>query len=140
MKYIKENRELLNKYLLILMSNILIYILCSYYFRTSKYIYVYVLFINIIFDMIIYYYNGTIKFKVYLDFILNIIISLILLSFINNIYDYYSIVFSLVFSNNIIFMRSRYRENIFIKSLQYLMIMIYSLIVLFIAGFIYLLT
>ena len=73
MKYIKENKELLFKYFLVLISNILIYFICDFYFASNKYILMMV--IAIIVDLIIYYYMGTKVFKYYLDFIVNFIVN-----------------------------------------------------------------
>lgn len=139
MKYFKDNKQLILKYIYIFIMNILLFILCSFYFKSSQYKYLIMLLLNIISNMFIYYYKGTLKFKIYLDFILNILLSLILIIFINNSLDYCSVVFSLLFSNNIIFIRSRLSDNFIKRSIQYLMMFISSLLVLFIATFIFIL-
>ena len=139
MKYLKDNKQLLLKYVYMFIMNILLFIICNFYFNSSQYKYLIMMLLNIISNMFIYYYKGTVKYKIYLDFILNITLSLILLLFINNTYDYCSVVFSLLFSNNIIFIRSRLSANFIKKSIQYLMMFIYSLLVLFIVTFIFIL-
>ena len=137
MKYIKENKELLFKYFLVLISNILIYFICDFYFASNKYIFMMV--IAIIVDLIIYYYMGTKVFKYYLDFIVNFIVGCILIFLINDKIDYSSAVFSLVFANNIVFIRSRLSDKFIKESIQYLLMLIYSILCLFLTTLIYVL-
>ena len=132
MKYIKENKELLFKYFLVLISNILIYFICDFYFASNKYIFMMV--IAIIVDLIIYYYMGTKVFKYYLDFIVNFIVGCILIFLINDKIDYSSAVFSLVFANNIVFIRSRLSDKFIKESIQYLLMLIYSILCLFLTN------
>ena len=95
--------------------------------------------INIVMDLIIYNYKGTKKFVNYLDFIFNLILSMILIIPIKNTLEYSTILFTLVFTNNIIFIRSRLSNKFFIKSIQYLMMLLYSILTMFVSIFIYLL-
>ena len=139
MKYIKENKELLLKYLLVIITNIIISIMCNFYFKNTEYRYLIMLGLAVIIDFIIYYYKGTKVFNTYLDFITNFIIGLILIIFCKYQLDYASICFSLIFANNIIFMRSRYSDKFFKRSLQYLLILIFSIISLFINTLIFVL-
>lgn len=129
---IKKNKELLLKYLFILISNIIIFIFINYYFKSSSYKELYMLFATIIMDMIIYYYKGIKKFIWYYDFLINFIIGIILLLFIKNNLYYATVLFSLVLSNNIIFIRSRLNTNFFKRSLQYILMFINTLISVFI--------
>lgn len=132
MKYIKENKELLLKYLLIIITNIIIYILCSFYFKTSTYKNIIMLLIVVILDMIIYHYKGTNKFNIYLDLITNILIGLILLILERNMLNYSNVLVSLFIANNIVFTRSRISEKFLKKTLQYIMILINTIICMFI--------
>lgn len=139
MNYLKENKELLIKYLFIIISNILIYILSNFYFKNFEYGSIIMFLIVIAFDMFIYYYKGTKKFKIYLDIISCFVIGLILLLFIDDPIYYSCILFNLFFANNIAFMQSRKSEKVFLRGLQYLLIifitilcMILNLLILFI--------
>ena len=139
MNYLKENKELLIKYLFIIISNILIYILSNFYFKNFEYSSIIMFLIVIAFDMFIYYYKGTKKFKIYLDIISCFVIGLILLLFIDDPIYYSCILYNLFFANNIAFMQSRKSEKVFLRGLQYLLIifitilcMILNLLILFI--------
>lgn len=122
MKFIKENKELILKYLYIIVSNILIVILCNFYFRNSDYKDIFILFIALIIDMIIYYYKGKRKFKFLLDIISNIIVGVLLLLFYRDSISYGIVLFSLFFSNNITFIRSRLKDNFWLNTLQYILV------------------
>ena len=139
MKFIKKEKDLLLKYIYILIMNILLFILCNFYFKSSQYIYLILLLLNTVVSTIIYYFNGIKEFKVTLDFTFNFILSIILMFIIKNTYEYSSVLFTLLFSNNITFIRSRFSDNHIKKSIQYLMMFIYSLITLMISTFIYIL-
>lgn len=134
---IMKSKNLFLKYLFIIISNILIYILCNFYFDSYKY--VFMLLFSVVLDMFIYYYKGTIKYKFYYDIVCNFIVGLILLLFIKNEYNYMSVLFSLFLSNNVIFMRSRLSEKFFKKFLQYLLIFIYTIVCIFINVFVFIL-
>ena len=132
MKYIKVNKELLIKYLLVLISNIILFILCNFYFSNNKYMALILLFIIIILNMIIYYYRGNKTYKWYLDIICNIVVGIILMLFIKDRLEYSNILLSIFLANNIIFMRSRYSDKIYKRCIQYLMIFGYTIICMFI--------
>lgn len=132
MKYIKENKKLLLKYLLIVVSNIVLCILCSFYFKTSTYKNIIMLLLVIVLDMVIYYYKEKEKFNLYLDIVCNIIVGLILLIFERNMLSYSNILVSLFLANNIVFTRSRLSNKFFMKTLQYMMILINTIICMFI--------
>ena len=132
MNFIKENKLLLTKYLFILISNILMVIICNFYFKDSLYKDIILLFIIIILNMLIYYYKEKIKFRMHLDFITNIIIGILLMAIFKDPILYGSTLFSLVFSNNIIFNRSRLKESFFKKTLQYIIMIVLTLCSLFI--------
>ena len=137
MKYIKENKELLIKYLFIIITNILLYILCGFYFKNSMYKDIILLLATVVIDMIIYHYKGIKKFNLYLDIVCNIIIGSILLFFERNMLNYSNILVSLFIANNIIFTRSRLSDNFWLKTLQYIMILISTIICMFINLFIF---
>ena len=137
MKYINENKQLLLKYMYIFIMNILLFIICNYYFKSSQYKFMIMLILDIIMDQVIYYYKGVKVFKVYLDFIFNLLISVLFILIINNTYDYCSAVFSILFANNIVFIRSRISDKFIKRSIQYLMMFIYSLLVLSICTFLF---
>ena len=132
MTYFKKNKNLLIKYLLLLVSNILIYYFVSFYLKNITNKEIIMLFIVLIVDLIIYYYKGVVKFKYYLDLIFGILLSIILLIFIKNGYLYGINLFSIIFADNILFMISRYNKNLFKRTLQYLWILISSIIILII--------
>lgn len=132
MTYLKNNKSLMMKYLLIIITNIIIYILCNFYFKASIYKDMIILLIVAIIDLIIYYYKGEKEFKFYLDLSTNFIIGLILMIFIRDSLSFSNAIFSLFFANNIIFMRSRFSDKFLKKTLQYLMIFIYTVLVMFI--------
>lgn len=128
MKYIKENKELLLKYLMIIISNIVLYILTSFYFRNYEYGSIIMFVLIVIDDYIIYNYKGTKKFKIYLDILCCFIVGLIMLFFKNDalLYSYY--LFNLFFANNIVFMQSRKSEKIFNRGLQYISILLLTIL------------
>lgn len=132
MKYIRENKLLLIKYLFILITNILMVIICNFYFKESIYKDIILLFIIIVLDMLVYYYKEKIEFKIYLDFITNILVGILLLPFFNDAILYGSTLFSLVLSNNIIFNRSRLNDKFLKKTLQYIIMFLLTLCSVFI--------
>ena len=127
------DKNLIKKYILIIISNLVLYLLSRYYLNFTDYKYLIMLVLVVIVDLFIYYYKEKIQFNLYLDFLTNLMISLILIIFNKNVLEYCSVVFSIVFANNIIFMRSRFSDKLFKRSIQYLMILIYSLITLFLS-------
>ena len=132
MEYIKTNKDLLMKYLYIIISNILIVILCNFYFKNSEYKDIFIMFIAIIFDMIIYYYKGIKSFKILLDSLVNFIIGLILMFFYKDIISFGIVLFSLFFSNNLVFIRSRLKEKFWKNTLEYILVFIINIIIIFI--------
>lgn len=132
MKYIKENKELLLKYLFIIITNIILYIFCGFYLKNSMYKDIILLLFVVIIDMIIYYYKGKLKFNLYLDLLCNIVIGFILFIFENNMLSYSKILVSLFIANNIIFTRSRLSDKFWIKGLQYILIIVNTIICMFI--------
>lgn len=132
MKYIKENKKLLLKYLFVIITNILLYIFCSFYLKNSTYKDIIMLLIVVVVDIIIYYYKGIEKFNLYLDLFCNIIVGFILLIFERNMLNYSKILVSLFIANNIVFTRSRLSNKFWMKTLQYIMILINTIICMFI--------
>ncbi len=130
-----DNKVLYLKYLFILISNILVYILCNFYFDTYKYIVMILITVGV--DMFICYYKKKSEFKFYLDIICNFIVGLFLLVFIKNQYDYIGALFSLFLANNVVFMRSRINDKFLKKLLQYFLIFLYSVVCIFINVFIF---
>ena len=131
MKYLKENKSLLLKYLLIIISNILVYILSSYYFRNFEFGSIIMFILVVIVDMLIYHYKGKKVFKVYLDILCCFIIGLLMFFLLYNVIIYSYFLFNLFFANNIVFMYSRKSEKIFIKALQYISVMLITLLCMF---------
>ena len=127
MKWFKDNKQLLYKYLLVMIFNIILHILINFYFKESEFVAIYLLFAVLISDLIIYYIKGVVRYKYYLDIICNIILGFILL-FTKDFYIYTTSLFSIVFANNIVFMRSRLSEKLLIRSLQYFLILLVSLL------------
>ena len=136
-KYIKENKKLLIKYSLIIVSNILLVILNNFYLKNNNYKNMILLFIIVVSDLIICNYKEKVEFKWYLDLIFNFIIGLILMFITNNIIDYSIILLSLYLATNIIFVRSRYSDKFSKRILQYIMIFIYTILIMFINIFMY---
>lgn len=132
MKYIKENKKILLKYLFVIITNILLYIFCSFYLKNSTYKDIIMLLIVVIVDIVIYYYKGIEKFNLYLDLLCNIIVGFILLIFERNMLSYSKILVSLFIANNIVFTRSRLSNKFWMKILQYIMILINTIICMFI--------
>ena len=132
MKYIKENKELLLKYLFIIITNIILYIFCGFYLKNSMYKDIILLLSIVVIDMIIYYYRGKLKFNLYLDLLFNIIVGFILLIFERNMLSYSKVLVSIYIANNIIFRRSRLSNKFWIKSLQYILIIVNTIINMFI--------
>lgn len=128
MKYFKENKVLLEKYLLIIIFNIILYILNSFYLKNSDIGTIVMLILVFIFDMFIYYYKGTVTFKYYLDIICNILVGLLLTIIIDDYYIYSTNILSLFISNNIVFARSRLSNKFFKRSLQYMLIFLITIL------------
>jgi len=128
MKYLINNKKMLLKYIGIIISNILIYILVSFYFKKYEHNFLIMFFLCAIFDYIIYIYKGKVKFNYLLDLLVCLIIGFILNFIIKDNTIYTTVLFSLFISNNFIFMRSRINDNFFRLMLQYLMIIIITII------------
>ena len=137
MEYVKNNINLFKKYGLIVISNIVIFILTNYYLKNFEFKYLVMILINTLIDLLIYYYKGKVIFNKYIDYIVNIIIGLIIIFFAKNIIEYDTILFSLLFSNNIVFIRSRLSEKFIVKSSQYLLMLFNTIVVMFIDGLIF---
>ena len=133
MKYIKENKLLLLKYLFIIIINFLVYIFINFYFNSSMYKEIYMLFCVIVLDTIIYYYKEKTKFIWYFDYIVNLVVGFILLCFFKDIINYGTVLFSIILSNNIVFMRSRLSDKFLKKTFQYFFMFFSSILSLFIS-------
>jgi len=128
MKYFSDNKFLLKKYSLIILFNIIAYLLCDFYFNSSDIGYVIMLLIVFIFNFFILHYKEKIKYEYYLYLLYNFLIGIILLLFIKDINIYIIVTFSLYLSNNIVFMKSRLSEKILIRSIEYALIFLLTLL------------
>lgn len=138
MKYIKENKDLLLKYVMIIISNILIFILSNYYLKVFGDYSSIIMFILIVIDgMIICYYKGTKKFKVYLDIICCFSIGLLMLLFVKDAVFYSYYIFNLFFANNIVFIQTRKSDKFFIRALQYMSIILITILCMFLNLLVY---
>ena len=133
MKYIKDNKVLLLKYLSVIISNILIYILVSFYFKSVSNNFLIMCVVAIIVDIIIFNVKEKVKCVYLLDFITSIVVGLLLGLFIKNDLMFSTIMFSLMFGNNIIFMKTRDKdEKIMKRMFNYLMIIVVTIISMFV--------
>ena len=131
MKFLEKNKELFSKYLLIIISNILLFILCDFYLKNFEYASI-VLFLLIVIDgLVIYNYKGVKKFNVIYDILTCFIIGLIMLLMERDIFVYSYYIFVLFFANNIVFMLSRKSEKYFIKLLQYFLTLVLTILCMF---------
>lgn len=137
MKYFKENKMLLKKYGLIVLFNILSYLLCNFYFNSSDTGYIIMLLVVFIFNLFVFNYKEKTKFNYYLDLLTNFLVGVILLLFIKNINLYIIVIFSLYLSNNIVFMKSRLSEKILLRSIEYALIFLLTLLSTIISSFIF---
>lgn len=126
------NKDLILQYLYIVISNLLLTICVNYYFKNFIYKDILLLVLVLIFDMIIYYYKGKNKFIFYLDLFVNIIIGLLILLFTNKLVDYSNILLSLFLANNIVYIRSRLSDSFIKMTLQYFMVLVYTVLGMFI--------
>lgn len=127
-KYINENKNLILQYLYIIISNILLTILVNYYFKNFIYKDILLLGLVLIFDMVIYYYKGKNRFVFYLDFLVNIFVGLLILVSTNKLIDYSTILLSLFLANNIVYVRSRLSDSFIKMTLQYFMVLVYTIL------------
>lgn len=126
--YINNNKELIKKYILIILTNIIIYILGSFYFKNLEYKDILIFLLILIISTVIYFYKGTKKFRYELDIVSNVITGLLLIPFIKKDIDYSTILFTILFSNNIVYMKSRANEKLLFRGLQYLGILLITII------------
>ena len=126
--YINNNKELIKKYILIILANIIIYILGNFYFKNLEYKDILIFLLILIVSTVIYFYKGTKIFKYELDIISNLITGLLLLPFIKKDIDYSTILFTIFFANNIVYMKSRASEKLLRRSFQYLSILLITVI------------
>ena len=127
-KYINENKNLILQYLYIIISNILVTILVNYYFKNFIYKDILLLGLVLIFDMVIYYYKGKNRFVFYLDLLVNIFVGLLILVSTNKLIDYSTILLSLFLANNIVYVRSRLSDSFIKMTLQYFMVLVYTIL------------
>jgi len=137
MKYFKENKELIKKYLYVILFNIISYFLCDFYFNSSDKGYVVMLLVVFLFDLFIFNYKNKIKCKYILDLLSNLLVGLILQLFIKDINTYIIVTFSLFLSNNIVFMKTRLSEKLLLRSIEYALIFLLTLLLTITNVFIY---
>jgi len=125
-EWFKNNKNLLHVYLYIFISNIILCIFCNFYFRSIDFKEILLLFAVVIVDFILYL-KYKVKFKFYFDIIVNFIVGLILMLFYKNL----NVILSIFFANNIIFVKSRLSNKFILRSLQYIMMLGYTVINLF---------
>lgn len=126
------NKDLILQYLYIVISNLLLTIFVNYYFKNFIYKDILLLVLVLIFDVIIYYYKGKNKFIFYLDLFVNIIIGLLILLFTSKLVDYSNMLLSLFLANNIVYVRSRLSDSFIKMTLQYFMVLVYTVLGMFI--------
>lgn len=127
-KYINENKNLILQYLYIIISNILVTILVNYYFKNFIYKDILLLALVLIIDMVIYYYKGKNRFVFYLDLLVNIFVGLLILVSTNKLIDYSTMLLSLFLANNIVYVRSRLSDSFIKMTLQYFMVLAYTIL------------
>lgn len=131
------NKLLLRKYLLILISNILIVIFSNFYLVSSEYKDLIELLVLIIISFLIYIYKEKLEYNYILDFLICFILGLIFM-FIKDKMIYVYTIFNVDLANNIFFMKSRLSDKFIKKSFQYALIFVITVLEVFINGFIYL--
>lgn len=132
MKYLKDNKVLLLKYLGVIVSNILIYILVSFYFKNIENNFLIMCVFAIGFNIFIFYYKEKVICKYYLDLLCCIISGFILNFFIRNDLMYSTILFTLFFANNVIFMKNRKEGKVLSKMLNYLLVLVITVVAMFV--------
>ena len=137
MKYLKDNNQLLMKYLLIIVFNVILFIFTNFYLKDFEYKLLVLMGVVVLVDMIIYYLKGTIKFITRYDFIANFISGLILMLFLKDDLEYSKVILSVFFGNNIVFIRSRFSDNFLKRSGQYALILINTILSMFLSLAIY---
>ena len=137
MKYLKDNNQLLMKYLLIIVFNVILFIFTNFYLKNFEYKLLVLMGVVVLVDMIIYYLKGTIKFITRYDFIANFISGLILMLFLKDDLEYSKVILSVFFGNNIVFIRSRFSDNFLKRSGQYALILINTILSMFLSLAIY---
>lgn len=133
MKFIKNNKDLLIKYLSVIVSNILIYILISFYFRSMEHNFLIMCILSIVANTIIFNYKEKVKTNYWLDLLCCIVVGIVLNILIDSDLMYSTILFTMFFSNNVVFMRSRLEDKFIKRMIQYLMILFITILAMFIS-------
>lgn len=137
MDYLKKNKDLLINYLLIIISNILLYIFCGFYLKNFEYASIIMFLLIVIVGLIIYNFRNCIKFKIYLDIICCVLLGFVMMFFENKPIMYSYNLFNMFFANNIVFMLSRKSEKYFKRVLQYILIIVIAILCMLINLFVY---
>ena len=132
MKFIKENKVLLLKYLGVILSNLLIYILINFYFKNMEYNFLIMCVVAICVDIFIFYYKEKVISKYYLDLVCCIISGFLLNFLIKDDVIFSTIMFSFFFANNVIFMKNKKDSKFIGKMLKYLLVLVITVIAMFV--------
>ena len=131
MNYLKDNKVLLLKYLGVIVSNILIYILVSFYFKSVENNFLIICVFAIGFNIFIFYYKEKVICKYYLDLLCCVVSGFILNFFIKDDLIYSTILFTLFFANNVIFMKNRKEGKVLSKMFSYLLVLVITVVAMF---------
>ena len=131
MNYLKDNNVILLKYLGVIVSNILIYILVSFYFKSVENNFLIICVFAIGFNIFIFYYKEKVICKYYLDLLCCVVSGFILNFFIKDDLIYSTILFTLFFANNVIFMKNRKEGKVLSKMFSYLLVLVITVVAMF---------
>ena len=131
MNYLKDNKVLLLKYLGVIVSNILIYILVSFYCKNIENNFLIMCVVAIGFNIFIFYYKEKVICKYYLDLLCCVVSGFILNFFIKDDLIYSTILFTLFFANNVIFMKNRKEGKVLSKMFSYLLVLVITVVAMF---------
>jgi len=119
MKFINNNKELLKKYLGIIIFNVITYILIGFYFKNMEYNFLIMFALTIIIDLVILNIKESSKCIIWLDFITCLIVGFLLSIFIKDDLTYSVCIFSFYLANNFIFCHTRKETKFFKIVFQY---------------------
>ena len=131
MNYLKDNKVLLLKYLGVIVSNILIYILINFYCKNIENNFLIMCVVAIGFNIFIFYYKEKVICKYYLDLLCCVVSGFILNFFIKDDLIYSTILFTLFFANNVIFMKNRKEGKVLSKMFSYLLVLVITVVAMF---------
>ena len=132
MKYLKDNKVLLLKYLGVIVSNILIYILINFYCKNIENNFLIMCVVAIGVNIFIFYYKEKVICKYYLDLLCCVVSGFILYFFIKDDLMYSTILFTLFFANNVIFMKNRKEGKALSRMFSYLLVLVITILAMFV--------